>query len=399
MNYFTHLYCPKCSNTYEKEKPVNLCKCGSPLLAEYDLEKAKNFVKESLQGRENNMWRYRELLPVVIPENIISLGEGFTPIFPFQRLGKMLGLENLFCKDEGLNPTGSFKARGAAAGISRIRELGIKEIAMPTAGNAGGAWASYGARAGIKTHIAMPVDAPEITKTECVVAGAEVYLVRGNIADAGKIIGEGAKKYDWFEVSTLKEPYRIEGKKTMGFEILEQMNWDPPDYIFYPTGGGVGIIGIWKAIKEMEEIGWIDGKKKPKMVSVQAEGCAPIVRAFEQGEKFATEWSEPETIAAGIRVPKALGDFLVLEAIRDSGGTALAVSDGEIKKAIEQIARLEGMFICPEGAANVVALEKLIDKGWLNPGEKVLLLNTGAGIKYSQILKYDFAILEKNDRL
>ncbi len=399
MSYFSHLYCPKCSETYEKNRPVNLCKCGGPLLASYNLKSAGEFKKEDLKGRPENMWRYREMLPVEDPKNIVSLGEGYTPIFSLKRLGEKLGLENLCCKDEGLNPTGSFKARGAAAGISRIRELGIKEIAMPTAGNAGGAWASFGARAGIKAHIAMPADAPEITKTECAVAGASVYLVNGNIADAGKIIGEGAKKYGWFEVSTLKEPYRIEGKKTMGYEILEQMNWDPPDYIFYPTGGGVGIIGIWKAIKEMEELGWIDGKKKPKMVSVQAEGCAPIVRAYERGESFATEWTEPETIAAGIRVPKALGDFLVLEAIRDSGGTAIAVSDGEIKKAMEETARLEGMFICPEGAANVVALEKLVERGWINTQEKVLLLNTGAGIKYSQTLNYDFPLLEKTDRL
>ncbi len=399
MNYFTHLNCPKCSSTYEKEKPVNLCKCGSPLLAEYDLEKARNFVKESLQGRENNMWRYRELLPVVDTENIISLGEGFTPIFPFQSLGRELGLRNLFCKDEGLNPTGSFKARGAAAGISRVLELGIKEIAMPTAGNAGGAWASYGARAGIKTHIAMPLDAPEITKTECAVAGAEVYLVRGNIADAGKIIGEGAKKYGWFEVSTLKEPYRIEGKKTMGFEIFEQMKWDPPDYIFYPTGGGVGIIGIWKAIKEMEQIGWIEGEKKPKMVAVQAEGCAPIVKAWETGKEFADPWEDPHTLAAGIRVPRALGDFLVLQALRESGGAALAVSDEDILGAMEKTARSEGMFICPEGAANIAALEKMVARGQINPEDRVLLLNTGAGIKYAEVLKYGFPVLEKTARL
>ncbi len=399
MSYFSHLYCPKCSETYEKNQPVNLCKCGGPLLVSYDFKNGVGFNKEELKTRPENMWRYREMLPVEKSENIISLGEGFTPIFSWKRLGKHLGLDNLYCKDEGLNPTGSFKARGAAAGISKILELGITEIAMPTAGNAGGAWALFGAKAGIKTNIAMPEDAPEITKTECAVAGAAVYLVKGNIADAGKIIGEGAKKYGWFEVSTLKEPYRIEGKKTMGYEILEQMNWDPPDYILYPTGGGVGIIGIWKAIKEMKQLGWIDGEKNPKMVAVQARGCAPIVRAHERGENFASEWTEPKTIAAGIRVPKALGDFLVLEAIRESGGTAIAVSDEEIIKAIVKTAKLEGIFICPEGAANVVALEKLLEKGWIKPQEKVLILNTGSGMKYSTTLNFDFPVMGKNDRL
>lgn len=399
MSYFSHLYCPRCSKTYEKEKPVNLCECGGPLLVQYDLEAAGDFKKENLQGRPYNMWRYRELLPVIDPENIISLGEGFTPIIPFKRLGEEMGLQNLFCKDEGLNPTGSFKARGASAGISRVLELGIKEIAMPTAGNAGGAWAAYGARAGIKTHIAMPEDAPEITKTECAVAGAEVFLVRGNIADAGKLIGEAAQRRGWFEVSTLKEPYRIEGKKTMGMEILEQFNWDPPDYIFYPTGGGVGIIGIWKAIREMEQIGWITGKKNPKMIAVQAEGCAPIVQAYEEGKNYAEPWENPQTLAAGIRVPKALGDFLVLQAVRESGGTALAVSDGEIKLAMEKTARSEGMFICPEGAANVAALEKLLQQNVIQPGERVLLLNTGAGMKYSGVFAYDFPVLDKSDSI
>ncbi len=399
MSYFSHLYCSRCEKSFDVNQIVNLCECGSPILAGYNLTAARKFPKEDLNGRRPDMWRYREMLPVFEEKNKVSLGEGFTPILPLNRLGRELGLNHLMCKDEGLNPTGSFKARGAAAGVSRAVELGITEIAMPTAGNAGGAWASYAARKNIKSHIAMPRDAPSITATECAVAGASVYLVEGNIADCGKIIAQGAEKYGWFEVSTLKEPYRIEGKKIMGYEIMEQLNWDPPDYIFYPTGGGVGIIGIWKAIREMEAIGWLEGTKRPKMVVVQSEGCAPLVKAFQEGKKTAEPWPNPQTDAAGIRVPRALGDFLVLKAVRESGGTALAVGEEEIKNSVQKMAQKEGLFICPEGGANLAALEKLLQQGVISDQDRVLLLNTGAGIKYPEILSFDFPILEKGARL
>ncbi len=395
MSFVRDLECPQCHATYQASEVHNLCRCGSPLLVRYDLERLGQAVnKEDLKGRRADLWRYWEFLPLEQEENIVSLGEGFTPIFTANNLGREMGFKHLYIKDEGLNPTGTFKARGAAVGVSKAKELGIKAIAMPTAGNAGGAWSSYGAKAGIEMTIAMPVDAPDLAKKECVVSGARTYLVKGLISDAGKIIAQGVKKYGWFDASTLKEPYRIEGKKTMGLEIAEQFNWELPDAVLYPTGGGVGIIGIWKALLELQAIGWIKGPL-PKMISVQAEGCSPIVKAFRESRKESEFFQGAQTIAGGIRVPKALGDFLVLEAVYKSGGAAVSVSDAEIKDAVQQVARTEGMFICPEGAAAVAGALKLLESGFLKPEEKVVVLNTGSGLKYPEMVELDLPVLEK----
>ncbi|QGP94045.1 Threonine synthase [Neomoorella glycerini] len=395
MGFVRCLECPKCHSTYSATEIHNLCQCGSPLLVRYEMERlGKEVKKEDLKGRRADLWRYWEFLPLEREENIISLGEGFTPIFAANNLGRELGFKQLYIKDEGLNPTGTFKARGAAVGVSRAKELGIKTIAMPTAGNAGGAWSSYGAKAGMEMIIVMPVDAPDLAKKECVVSGARTYLVKGLISDAGKIIAQGVKKYDWFDASTLKEPYRIEGKKTMGLEIAEQFNWELPDAVLYPTGGGVGIIGIWKALQELQAIGWIKGPL-PKMISVQAEGCSPIVKAFQEGKKESEFFHGAQTIAGGIRVPKALGDFLVLEAVYESGGTAVSVSDDEILAAVKLVARTEGMFICPEGAAAVAGAQQLLASGFLKPDEKVVVLNTGSGLKYPEMVELDLPVLEK----
>jgi threonine synthase len=336
-----------------------------------------------LAGRPPTLWRYHEVLPVRAEANVVSLGEGMTPLLPLPRLGEALGVPGLLMKDEGLVPTGSFKARGAAVGVSRAAELGAGAIAMPTNGNAGAAWALYAARAGLRSVIAMPVDAPEITRAECAVSGADLYLVNGLIGDAGKMIGELVSTSDGalFDTSTLKEPYRVEGKKTMGYEIVEQLGWRCPDVILYPTGGGVGLIGIHKALLEMRELGWITGKL-PRLVAVQATGCAPIVKAFEAGERTAEAWPDSRTIAFGINVPKALGDFLILDALYDTGGTAVAVDDEALLAAQELCARLEGVFVCPEGAAAIAAVQLLRKEGWLAEDEEVVVLNTGAGIKY-----------------
>ncbi|BCV21752.1 threonine synthase [Moorella sp. Hama-1] len=399
MSFVECLECPKCHATYAANEVHNLCQCGSPLLVRYDLERLGQTVKkEDLKGRRADLWRYWEFLPLEQEENIVSLGEGFTPIFNANNLGPEMGFKHLYIKDEGLNPTGTFKARGAAVGVSKAKELGIKAIAMPTAGNAGGAWSSYGAKAGIEMTIAMPVDAPDLAKKECVVSGARTYQVQGLISDAGKIIAQGVKKYHWFDASTLKEPYRIEGKKTMGLEIAEQFNWELPDAVLYPTGGGVGIIGIWKALQELQAIGWIKGPL-PKMISVQAEGCSPIVKAFQAGQKESEFFQGAQTIAGGIRVPKALGDFLVLEAIYESGGIAVSVSDDEIKAAVQQVARTEGMFICPEGAAAIAGAQKLLNSGFLKPEERVVVLNTGSGLKYPEMINLNLPVLEKEEEI
>ncbi|MDN5347863.1 MAG: threonine synthase [Clostridia bacterium] len=394
MSFLTHLECPKCGAAYDPSQVVNLCACGSPLLARYDLERlARAVTKEDLVGRRADLWRYWEFLPLERKENIVSLGEGFTPILRAPNLGRELRLKHLYIKDEGLNPTGTFKARGAAVGVSKAKELGIKKIALPTAGNAGGAWSAFGVKAGMEMIIAMPQDAPDLAKKECIVTGATTYLVEGLISDAGQIIARGVKEYGWFEASTLKEPYRIEGKKTMGLEIAEQFNWELPDAVLYPTGGGVGIIGIWKALNELKEIGWIEGPM-PKLISVQAEGCAPIVKAFAEGKKESEFWHGARTIAGGIRVPKALGDFLVLEAVYSTKGTAVSVSDAEIMEALKLVARTEGMFICPEGAATVAAAKKLRDSGFLGEDERVVLLNTGSGLKYPELVEIRLPIIK-----
>ncbi len=341
-------------------------------------------TKDELATRPPDLWRYHELLPVRSADNVVSLGEGMTPLLPLPRYGRELGVDRLLMKDEGLIPTGTFKARGAAVGVSRAYELGVRKIAMPTNGNAGSAWAAYAARAGMEALIAMPIAAPEICRREVTVVGAELHLIDGLIGDAGAFVRtELAKREGYLDVSTLKEPYRIEGKKTMGLEIAEQLGWRLPDVILYPTGGGVGIIGIWKALVELRDLGWIDGPL-PRLVAVQSTGCAPIVRAWEKGLPESEPWPDAKTVAFGITVPKALGDFLVLQAIAETDGCAVAVDDEDILAEQHNLARLEGAFICPEGAANFAAVRQLRDSGWIRPDDQVVALNTGSGLKYPE---------------
>lgn len=394
MSYLSNLQCSKCGKEYSTKEVHNVCDCGAPLLVKYDLDKIKkNVDKNVFKTRNNGLFRFKELLPIDDENNIVTLGEGDTPIFKLNILGKKLGLKNLYIKDEGLNPTGTFKARGAAVGVSKAKELGIKTIAMPTAGNAGGAWAAYSTKAGIELVVAMPEDAPDLAKKEAFIYGAKTYLVKGLISDAGKIIAKGVKKHGWFDAATLKEPYRIEGKKTMGLEIAEYFNWEFPDAILYPTGGGVGIIGIWKAFKELKELGWIKDNV-PKLIAVQAEGCSPIVKAFNEGSLASEFFENASSIAGGIRVPKALGDFLVLDAIRESKGTAVEVKDSELLESLNLLAKTEGLFICPEGATLVAAVNKLVKSEFLKPDDKIVILNTGSGLKYSNLIDEKVTILE-----
>ncbi len=395
MSYLSHLECPRCGHTQSPDQVTNLCpQCGGPFLVRYDLEAARSaWDRDSLKGRPATLWRYKELLPVRDERNIVSLGEGMTPLVPLARLGAEIGLRDLWLKDEGILPTGTFKARGAAVGISRAKELGIKSVAMPTNGNAGGAWATYGARAGIEVNLCMPTDAPAMSVLEATAVGARSWMVKGLISDAGQIIGRAVKKYGWFEAATLKEPYRIEGKKTMGYEIAEQFGWELPDAILYPTGGGVGLIGIYKALLEMQALGWVK-RPFPKLICVQPSGCAPIVKAFHEGKEVSEFWRNASTVQQGTRVPKALGDFLVLQAVRATEGTAIAVEDPDALWGLQAMARQEGAFICPEGAALVAAARDLRKSGFLQPDERVVLLNTGTGIKYPDILRPDLPVLE-----
>jgi len=377
----THLECSLCKKKFEAGKVHNLCDCGGPLLVRYDLKKVRrNWSRVHLAQAPNTMWRYAPVLPAN-PASIVSLGEGMTPLVRTPHLGKRVGAEHLWVKDEGLNPTGSFKARGLSCAVSMAVELGIKKLAIPSAGNAASALAAYAAAAGIESHIFMPRDVPQSNYIECKAFGAKVTLVDGLISDCARIVNAGRETEGWFDVTTLKEPYRIEGKKTMGFEVAEQMGWKLPDAIFYPTGGGVGIIGMWKAFDEMEALGWI-GAGRPKMIVVQVEGCQPVVRAFERGETRSEFWDNAHTVASGLRVPKPLGDFLILEAVRASGGTAIAVSDSELIDAGIQLASDEGLFVAPEGAACVAALKKLLASGFLKSSERIVIYNTGAGLKY-----------------
>jgi len=359
------------------------------------LAAAKTFTRESLSAREASLWRYTELLPLRDANKRVSLGETFTPLLPMHALGAELGLDGLFIKDEGLLPTASFKARGAAVGVSRARELGVTNFAMPTNGNAGGAWAAYGARAGIEAYIVMPQSAPAINRVECAIAGAHVWLVDGLISDAGKIVGKAVSEYGLYDASTLKEPYRIEGKKTLGFELIEQFEWSVPDVILYPTGGGVGLIGIYKAIRELQAMGLLE-ERLPRFVAVQAEGCAPIVRAFDEHKTESEFWNDSHTVAFGINVPKALGDFLVLEALYESGGAAIAVSDEDIVAMQQRIGATEGMFVCPEGAATLVAAQALRQREWIAPHERVLAINTGAGLKYLDVTVPELPLLPRD---
>jgi len=379
----SHLECAACGLHHEAQRLHNLChECGKPLFVRYDLDRAKRtFTKESLSRRRTDLWRYREVLPVRNDEHIVSLGEGWTPLLHLRRLGRRLGMPRLYVKDESQNPTQSFKARGMSTAVSMARELGVRKLAAPSAGNAGGALAAYAAPAGLECFVFMPKDTPRANIVECEQTGAHVTLMDGLITDCGAEVAKRKDSEDWFDVSTMKEPYRVEGKKTLGYELAEQLDWKLPDVIIYPTGGGTGLIGMWKAFDEMEQMGWLEGKR-PRMVTVQAEGCAPIVRAFAAGKRFADEFPNAETVASGLRVPRAIGDFLILDAIRASGGTAVTVSDKQLLAATREIGAIEGLFCAPEGAACLPALRKLLESGEVKPNEQVVLFNTGAGVKY-----------------
>jgi threonine synthase len=381
----SHLQCQRCGLEHDADVLTGLCACGAPLLARYDLTRVR-VTPNDIAGRPADLWRYHEVLPVRAAESVVSLGEGMTPLLAMAQLGAQLGLSRLLLKDDGLLPTGSFKARGAAVGVSRAAELGARRLSMPTNGNAGAAWAAYAARAGLPISVAMPVDAPAITRAEVAVAGAELTLVRGHIGQAGQWLAREAAggsddKSAAFDVSTLREPYRVEGKKTMALEIAEQLGWRMPDVVVYPTGGGVGLIGMHKAFEEMRELGWVDGDL-PRFVSVQSTGCAPIVAAFESGASESKAWPSPRTIAFGIAVPKALGDFLILRALSATGGTAIAVEDSALLAELELAGRLEGVFLSPEGAATIAAIRRLRGTGWLGADDEVVALNTGSGLIY-----------------
>ena len=381
-NFVTHLECAATGERYDADLVHNLSRAGKPLLVRYDLAGVKRaLTKEALAARPPDLWRYREMLPVRRTGDIVSLGEAMTPLVPLPALAKKLRGGEILVKDEGRLPTGSFKARGLVMAVSMAKAFGIKHMAIPTNGNAGAALAAYASHAGIKTTIFCPEDTPEINLSEIGIQGATVYRVNGLIDDCGKIVGEGKEKVGWFDVSTLKEPYRIEGKKTMGLELAEQLGWSVPDVIFYPTGGGTGLIGMWKAFAELEAIGLI-GKKRPRMVAVQAAGCAPMVRAYEKGEEHAPRWENAATIAAGIRVPQAIGDFLILRAVRESGGFAIAVDDAAIAAGLDKVAREEGFLLCPEGAATYAAYKQSLADGRVKNSDQVVLFNCATGLKY-----------------
>ena len=381
-NFVTHLECAMTGERHEANQVHGLSRAGKPLVVRYDLAGVREALsKKMLTERAPDLWRYRELLPVRDPENVVSLGECITPLVRMPKLEAKLGGGEILVKDEGRLPTGSFKARGLVLAVSMAKALGIKHMAMPTNGNAGAALAAYASHAGIKSTIFCPEDTPEVNVSEIALQGANVYRVNGLIDDCGKIVGDGKARVGWFDTSTLKEPYRIEGKKTMGLELAEQLGWDVPDVIFYPTGGGTGLIGMWKAFAELETIGFI-GKKRPRMVAVKAAGCAPIVRAFEKGEEHAPRWENAHTIASGIRVPQAIGDFLILRAVRESGGFAIAVEDAAIESALSEMAREEGFLLCPEGAATYAAYKQSLADGRVKRSDRVVLFNCASGLKY-----------------
>ena len=388
MSFFTHLECsvPCGAPRRDPRERHFLCTCGAPLLARYDLDKARGWSRDSLAGREPTMWRYRELLPLFDGEQPVTLGEGFTPLLHARALGATIGLDRLYIKDESLNPTNSFKARGQSAAITRAKYLGATTIALPTAGNAGNAAAAYSAAAGLACEVFIPKDAKRPFVDECRLYGAKVTLVDGLITDAGRMAAEKGGPLGWYDVSTLKEPYRIEGKKTMAYELAEQMHWEWPDWIVYPTGGGTGMVGMWKAFDEIERIGWVKTAKRPRMVSVQAEHCAPIVRAFQQGAERAQPWEGASTIADGLRVPRAIGDFLILRAVRESGGTALAVTDQSMVDGMLAIGKHAGVSAAPEGGAAFVAIQHLVADGSIKPHDSVVLFNTGGALKYLDVI-------------
>ena len=384
LSCLSHLKCSGCGKEYSYQELHTFCPlCQSPLLSIYDLKSAQQHVdRDEISRRPKGMWRWSELLPVLDVKNQVSLGEGDTPLLPLPRLKKGLGLSNLYVKDESANPTGSFKARGLAAAVSKAKELGVEKVIIPTAGNAGGAMAAYAARAGLRAHIFMPKDTPFANIEESRMAGAEVVLVDGLISDAAGMAGEKARAEGWFDVSTFKEPYRMEGKKVMGYELAEAFDWQLPDVIIYPTGGGTGLVGMWKAFAELEELGWLENSKRPRMVSVQADGCAPVVKAFQAKASFCDFWTNAHTIASGLRVPKSFADHLILQDIYESEGTAIAVSDKSILESQKQLAIMEGIFAAPEGAATLAALKGLLQQGWVDPEERIVLFNTGSGLKY-----------------
>jgi len=388
MSFFTHLECsvPCGASARDPRQRQFLCSCGAPLLARYDLDAAgRAWRRDSLKDRQPNMWRYRELMPLFENEAPVTLGEGFTPLFHARSLGASIGLDRLYIKDESLNPTNSFKARGQSAAITRAKYLGATTIALPTAGNAGNAAAAYSAAAGLACEVFIPKDAKRPFVDECRLYGANVTLVDGLITDAGRLAAETGGPRGWYDVSTLKEPYRIEGKKTMAYELAEQFDWRWPDWIVYPTGGGTGMVGMWKAFDELERIGWMTGKR-PRMVSVQAENCAPIVRAFERGAEKAEPWVGATTIADGLRVPRAIGDFLILRAVRESGGTALAIADAAMVEGMLTIGKYSGVSAAPEGGAALAAIQKLVERGTIGRDESVVLFNTGGALKYLDVI-------------
>jgi threonine synthase len=391
----SHLECTGCHATYEADRIATLCpSCKKVLFARYDLSRAREtMTKESLAARPRGMWRWGEIMPVRDRRNVITLGEGDTPLLPARRLGAELGLTRLFIKEEGVCPTGSFKARGLSAAVSRAIELGVRELAIPSAGNAASALAAYGARAGARVHVFMPVDTPALNVKECVVYGAEVTLVRGLINDCGALVRARSAEHGWFDVSTLKEPYRAEGKKTMGLELAEQLGWSLPDAVVYPTGGGTGIVGMWKAWDELEAMGLI-GSARPKMISVQAEGCAPIVRAFREGKEHAEPWKDAHTRASGLRVPAAVADYLILGAVRASKGTAVSVSEEAIATAMRELAAREGVWAAPEGAATWAAVKDLVASGFLGKDERIVLFDTGTGLKYAEMIETDPPVVD-----
>jgi len=387
MAFVSHLECARCRKHLELGRVHNLCDCGSPLLVRYQLAGIDgSALRHRLASRPANLWRYRELLPVTRESSIVSLGEGFTPLLHARRLGEELGLPNLYMKDEGVNPTGSFKARGQSVAISMARELGLRKVAVPSAGNAGGAMAAYAAVAGMQALVYMPEGTPVVNRLECALLGAEVVLVPGSIKECGHALRQRIEREGWFDMSTLKEPYRVEGKKTMAYEVVEQLGDKVPDAMIYPTGGGTGLVGMWKAFDEMEELGWI-GRKRPRLVAVQATGCAPIVRAYAARAEHAEEWLNPQTIASGLRVPSAVGDFLILRALRESQGVAIAVSDDAMLDGVRHLAETEGLVTAPEGGATLAALERLLEEGFLAGDDTVVLFLTGSGYKYLEAMQ------------
>ncbi len=384
FSYLTTLVCSHCGGIFDPRQLQTYCPdCATPLVSRYDLEAARSTLdRAELRCRPRGMWRWHELLPVFDPAHVVSLGEGDTPLLHLPRLGANTGVPGLYLKDEGLNPTASFKARGLSAAVSKARELGVEKVIIPTAGNAGGAMAAYASRGGLAAFVAMPADSPQANITESKMFGAQVVLVDGLISDAARLVGEKAKQEGWFDLSTFKEPYRLEGKKIMGFELAEGFDYKLPNVILYPTGGGTGLVGIWKAFAELAQLGWLEYAHRPRMVAVQAAGCAPVVKAFESGAETCEFWQGAHTLASGLRVPKSFADRLILSTLRESGGTAVSVTDEEITAAQHHLAEAEGIFVAPEGAATLAALKRLRQTGWIQPHERVVLLNTGMGIKY-----------------